>query len=148
VWAQLGSHQWRVHIHSSFTPTSLRPHPFPTRPRARRSFVTGTDAEVASAGGVVDPVRNVVVFQRYVHAHVRGELEALLAEAAVAVSGGVSPPPPLEDARPPEEREAVPLPAAVALPSAGAASAPGAPRVRLLSSWWDRDNWCFVAERV
>lgn len=115
-----------------------------------RSFVTGTDAEVAAAGGVVDAVRNVVVFQRYVHAHVRGELEALLAEAAADVGGGLPsvPAPPLEDARPQEDRDAVPLPATVAAAAAAAEGTTVPPRVRLLSSWWDRDNWCIVAERV
>ena len=54
-----------------------------------RRFVSGDDAGVAAAGGVLDTARNAVVFQRYVHAYAEGELEELVGEA-IGVGGADS----------------------------------------------------------
>jgi hypothetical protein len=159
------------------------------------------DDEVAAAGGVIDTARNVVVFQRYCHVFIAGELQALAREAAAAeglayVEGGGA------DGSQGDEACAAAAPAAAAEPELAPAVAmagrrgdegviatpqlvpdstvapvraladcadeadpitarvaalgascgawlrgAGAPRVRLLASWWERDNWCVLLRR-
>ena len=43
-----------------------------------------SDAQMIEAGGVPDPERNVVVFQRYCHVYIAGELQGLTKEACEA----------------------------------------------------------------
>jgi len=43
-----------------------------------------SDAQIAEAGGISDPARNVVVFQRYCHVYIAGELQGLTKEACEA----------------------------------------------------------------
>jgi alkylated DNA repair protein alkB family protein 8 len=127
-----------------------------------RRFVCGDDEAVRAAGGTLADdaagrgggggggSAGAVVFQRFVHAFSRGELEGLLA-AAAASRGWV-----LHDERPPGERAEVPLPAGGGSgDGGGGGDAPPQPVsgeptgcLRLLSSWWDRDNWCVVAARA
>jgi len=159
------------------------------------------DDEVAAAGGVVDTARNVVVFQRYCHVFVAGELQALAREAAAAEGlayvegdgatcaesgeasyaaapaaaaapdfapfiamagrrgdeGVVATPQLVPDSAVAPVRtaadcadEADPITARVAAlgTSCGAwRRGAGAPQVRLLASWWERDNWCVLLRR-
>lgn len=103
---------------------------------SRRFFPAASEASVAAAGGLLDEARGAVVFHRYVHAFCAGELEGLLVEAATQGLGAG-----FDDARPHitgGEEARLPC-AAPSLPEEG--------YVRLLASWWDRDNWCVVAER-
>ena len=95
------------------TPDTLVPWCVP------RAAIASSDAEVAVAGGVIDPKRGVVVFQRFVHAFRENELVELVTEAAAGISSCGQ----LTDV---EDK---------------------ASSIYIVDTWWDRDNWCVIACR-
>ena len=105
-----------------------------------RKFASGTDAEVEAAGGVIDPARGAVVFQRFCHVYRRGELEELLAEAAaglgITVVGGAA-----------QEQPAVGADQELHGGVSGFRARSPVAVLRFEAAWYDKDNWCVIARR-
>ena len=114
-----------------------------------RKFAAGSDEEVTAAGGVIDSARNVVVFQRFCHVYRRGELEELLKEAAegmgLVVVGSPGGAEVVSDGS--ALRNPINQVFSGELADPMHAIAGAVPVLRMVASWWDKDNWCVIAAR-